>query len=312
MDRSVYREMVAQNQEKERLESTLAYLTEHLGRMLKQGEKVLICSRRHEKGDLSWLMEQAVLRCGARPVVWGPDRRWKTLLQQAFYSRATTVIGAPLVILGLAKLKKYNGIPLYIRRTITAGYPCLDWVMEGIIKGLDCKTAGCFGLGTSGVVAGFSCEKSHGVHLREDVYGVDIVDENGNPLPEGEVGEMVLYPKDRPDLRFPLGEIARLERAPCPCGCTAPRLLDMSYGSIDDPTLAELGQYLHSWTSVLDCNLVKGPCGLEIEMVVFPGEKLPKLPSAAKQVIRPWDPKHDEPIWFAPKSNISEFPWESD
>lgn len=312
MDRSAYQELVAHSREEARLESTIAYLAENLGRILKNGEKVLICSRKHEKDGLSWLMEQAVLRCGARPIVWGPDRRWKTLLQQAFYSRATTVIGAPLVILGLTKLKKYNGIPLYIRRAITAGYPCLDWMIDGIIKGLDCKTAGCFSLGITGVVAGFSCEKSRGVHLREEEYGVDILDENGNPVPEGEVGEMVLYSKDRPDLRYPLGENARIERTPCPCGCTSPRLMDMSHGRVDDEDLAELGQYLHSWTSILDCSLKKGPCGLEMEMVVFPGEKLPKLPSAAKQVVRPWDPKHDEPFWYAPKTNIPEFPWESD
>ena len=312
MDRSAYRELVMHSQEEARLESTVGYLAENLGRILKEGEKVLICSRKHEKGDLSWLMEQAVLRCGARPVVWGPDRRWKTLLQQAFYSRATTVIGAPLVVLGLAKLKKHNGIPLYIRRVITAGYPCQDWMIEGINKGLDCRTGGCFGLGITGVVAGFSCGKSLGVHLRDDVYGVEIQDENGNPVPDGEVGEMVLYAKDRPEVRYPLGENARIERAPCPCGCASPRLMDISYGRIDDAELSALGQYLHNWTSILDCNLKKGPCGLEMELVVFPGEKLPKLPSAAKQVVRPWDPKHDEPFWCAPKTNILELPWESD
>ena len=39
---------------------------------------------------------------------------------------------------------------------------------------------------------------------------------------------------------------------------------------------------------------------LEMEIVCFPGEKLPKLPSAAKLVVRPYNPKTDEPTWFYP------------
>lgn len=307
MDHPAYWEMVARNREGKRLENGILYLAQQLGRFLKRGEKVLICFHEHNAGDLGWCMEQAVLRCGAVPVIWGPDHRWKTLLQQAFYSRANTIIGPPLVILGLSKLKNHNGIPLYIRRAVMAGYPCPDWMIDGIVKGLDCTTVGCFGMGTTGVVAGFSCGQSWGVHLRQDAYGVDIVDDNGQPAADGEMGEMVLYPIDRPDLRLPLGENGRIDRTLCPCGCTAPRLMDLQARNTADPDLANLGQYLQSWTSVLDCRLRRGEYGLELELVVFAGEKLPKLPTAAKQVIRRWDPKHDEPFRYVPPERNWDF-----
>lgn len=299
MEQTALQEMLALAACEVSREQTIGYLAQHLRRFLKKREKVLICFFDHEEGGIGWLMEQAVLRCDGVPVIWGPDHRWKTLLQQAFYSRAGTVIGAPLIILGLTKLKKYNNIPLYIRHVVTAGYPCLDWMIDGIRSGLDCDSYGCFGIGTTGIAAGFSCEKSRGVHLREEC-GVDIMRPDGSLAPDGEEGEMVLYFKERPELRYPLGECGRIESAPCPCGCTGRRLMGMRPGKTEDPALAELGQYLQSWTSVLDCRLRKGECGLELELIVFAGEKLPKLPSAAKQVIRPWDPKHDEPFWYIP------------
>ena len=56
----------------------------------------------------------------------------------------------------------------------------------------------------------------------------------------------------------------------------------------------------------MDCRLNKGECGLEVEMIVFPGEKLPKLPNAAKRVIRPWDPETDEPFWYIPQLKKTE------
>lgn len=299
MEQIALREMLDLASEPGTQAKTIDYLAQHLSRFLKKREKVLICFFDHERGSLGWLMEQAVLRCEGVPVIWGPDHRWKTLLQQAFYSHAGTIIGPPLVILGLTKLKKYNNIPLYIRHVVTAGYPCLDWMIDGIVHGLDCDSYGCFGIKTTGVVAGFSCGKSRGVHLRPE-YCVDIVDGDGNPVAEGEEGEMVLYSREKPEQRYPLGETGRIETKPCLCGCSGPRLMDMQPGKTEDSALMELGQYLQSWTSVLDCRLRKGEYGLELELIVFAGEKLPKLPSAAKQVIRPWDPKHDEPFQYIP------------
>lgn len=311
MNSVMYQEMIAQAKTPAEQEMTIEYLCAHLRGFVKTSDRVLICFQDHSPDSIGWLMEQAVRKCGGEPVLWGPDHRWNTLLQQAFYSRAKTIIGSPLVILGLTKLKKHNGIPLYIRHVVTAGYPCLDWMIDGIVDGLDCSSWGSFGLGESGVVAGFSCGKSRGVHLREDVYGVDILDDAGNILPIGQTGQMVLYRKDNPEIRYFLGEKGRLEAAPCSCGCTAHRLMDMCPGNSEEKDLTELGQYLHSWTSVLDCSVKKGEYGLEMDLVVFPGEKLPKLPSVARQVIRPWNPKHDEPFPYVPAVNNVDFYRES-
>lgn len=306
MVRGAYWKIVEKSLEKGAQERSIEYLSEHLGKFLRKGERVLICFLEHEEGDLSWLMEQAVLHCGAVPVIWGPDHRWKTLLRQAFYSKASAIIGPPLIVLGMTKLKKYHETPLYIRKVITAGYPCLDWMIDGIVRGLDCEAGGCFSLGESGVVAGFACGRSWGVHVREAEYGVDIVDENGNSLPAGECGEIVIYPKSDPAVRYAMGENACLSPTPCRCGSKAPLLLEMRPGRTEDPDLAALGQYLQSWTSILDCRLRKGESGLEIEIVCFPGEKLPALPTAAKLVIRPWNPKNDEPFWYVPTLKVVE------
>jgi len=305
MDTEMFRKIVENGLEPAACEQTIIYLAEHLGKFLKKKERVLICFQNHREGSLGWVMEQAVCRCDAVPVLWGPDRRWKTLLQQAFYSRASAVIGPPLILLGLTKLIKYNQTPLFIRKVITAGYPCLDWMIEGIVKGLDCEVGGCFTLRDTAVVAGFACGHSWGIHLREEVYDVEIVDAEGKPLPPGELGEIVLFPKNAPDLRYPMGEFARMEKEICKCGSSAPRLLELGPGKSENDDLVELGQFLHSWTSILDCRVGRGESGLEIEIVCFPGEKLPRLPTAAKLVIRPWNPKNDEPFRYNPAEALS-------
>ena len=305
MYQDTYWKIIEKAREPEAMEKTICYLADHLGKFLRKKERVLICFPCREKYSLSWFMEQAVLRCEAVPVVW-EDRLWKTLLRQAFMNRVTAIIGPPLILLGLMKLKRHNETPLFVRKIIVSGYPAPEWMIDGLVKGFDCEVGGCFGLEHSGIVAGFACGHSWGVHLWEDAYGVDIVDDQGRSLPEGFQGQIVIYPKQNPELRLPIGDTAYLNTEVCKCGSTAPRLLNMCYGGLMDSELDSLAQHLMSWTSILDCHVKKGEFGLELEIICFQGEKLPQLPSAARLVIRPWDPASDTPLMHASSLKIPE------
>ena len=300
MNAAYYQKLIRISREPENREKTIAYLAEHLGKFLKRGEHLMLAFREHTEDNISGLLEEAAKRVEVIPVVWGPDHRWNTLLRQTYQSRANAVIGSPLVILGLMKLKKNSNTPLPIRKVITVGYPCLDWVAEGITEGLDCEVGGCFSVDEEGIVAGFACGHSWGVHLREEIYGVDIVDSQGNALPRGELGELVLWPKADPSARVNLGDLGRITGEDCGCGCEKLHLTDMQLGRNVDPDLYTLAQELQRWTSILDCRMAKTSSGLELEIVCFPGEKLPKLPYAAKLVVRAYSPKTDEPFWFIP------------
>ena len=305
MEQAAYWKLIKKTREPAFVEKTIGYLAQHLGAFLRKGERVLICFPCREQYSLSWYMEQAVLRCEAVPVVWS-DNLWKTLLRQAFMSKVTTLIGPPLILLGLMKLKRYNNTPLSVRKVITAGYPCPDWMIDGFVRGFDCEVGGCFGLEHSGIVAGFACGHSWGVHLWDKAYGVDIVDDQGKSLPEGHQGQMVLYLKEFPDLRLPIRDTAYLTTEPCKCGSSAPRLINMCYGGLMDSDLDALAHHLMSWTSILDCHVKRGSFGLEIEIICFQGEKLPQLPSAARLVVRPWDPQTDSPLLHASSLKVME------
>ena len=296
MEHPAYWALEKKAAEPKHMDETIFYVAKCLERFLRKREYVLICFPKQEFEALGTIFEQAVLQLDAIPIFWGPDRKWKTLLRQAFASRATTIIAPPKIVLGLSKLTKATGTPLSIRNAVTAGYPCPDWMIDGFIRGLDCRTWGCFGPGTGALVSGFSCGCSRGVHLRHDRYDIQILDHSGEPLPEGEFGLISVASLEDPKLRYVDQDLARLDRTPCACGQTAPRLMDITPGRRCDADVMALRQELHSWTSILDCRVEKSFYGLEIELVVFPGEKLPKLPTCAKRVIRPWVPDLDGPL----------------
>ena len=294
MNEIAYSRLVAMASEPEAQESSIRYLESQISTFLKKRERVLICFGT-EPGSFGSLVQQAVLRCGGIPVI-PEDMRWKTLMREAFFQRCSAIVGTPLLVLGLFKLAKRMQTPLYARNVVLAGYPSARWMIEGIRKGLDCDIYGCYEPGAGILVAGFSCDKRGSVHLRSDVYGVEIVEESGERAAPGELGEVVIFPVHMPEVRFYTGDFARLNHDLCSCGCNSPILFDFDTVRGVDPVLSMLGAELHQWTSVLDCRLSRTGYGLELEIVTFPGEKLPKLPSCAKLIVRNWNPEEDVPF----------------
>lgn len=69
--------------------------------------------------------------------------------------------------------------------------------------------------------------------------------------------------------------------------------------ALSQTDLNQLQRHLLHWSSVLDCRLVRGSYGLEIQAVVFPGKKLPEFPTCAKLDIQPWDPERHVPFYLA-------------
>ena len=294
MEQSGYGKLAALAQTPEAVEKAITYLQEHLQGFLRKKERILILFPRQDSVTFH-VLEEALDRCECTPMWIGEDRRWMTLLKTAFTSRSTCIMGSPLTLLGLSKLAKYMDTPLYVKNVLMAGYPTTKWLVNGVCQGLDCMAWGCFDPGPGNVISGFTCSQLDGVHVREDIFGVDIVDEQDQALPLGEFGRVVLYLKEDPAVRFAVGDVGRIDTKPCSCRSCAPKIIDMDVVK-DNPELSALGESLHLWSSILDCRMDKTECGLELEMVVFPGEKLPKLPTTAKLVVRPFNPELDEPF----------------
>ena len=83
----------------------------------------------------------------------------------------------------------------------------------------------------------FECKEQNGMHIWEDYYIVEIVDPDTlEPVPDGEVGEMVLTTLNReamPLLRYRTRDLTRILPGKCPCGREHKRL-DRMKGRSDD------------------------------------------------------------------------------
>ena len=84
---------------------------------------------------------------------------------------------------------------------------------------------------------GFECKEQNGLHFWEDYYIVEIVNpETLEPVPDGEIGELVLTSINReamPLLRYRTRDLTRVIGRGCPCGRNHVRL-DRMKGRSDD------------------------------------------------------------------------------
>jgi len=295
MREPVYRKIAALAEMPEAIDRSIAYMQENMSRFLRKNDRVLLCFPKQENAACR-ILEASVLACGGIPVWIGEDMRWMTILKIAFTMKCNCIVGPPLLLLGLSKVAKYMGTPLFARNVLMSGYPPTVWLVDGVRRGLDCMAWGCFDPGVGAVISGFTCQQVDGVHIRTSEYTVEIVDEEGNLLPDGESGRVILYPKADPSLRFAMGDKGRLDNKPCPCGSKEPKLVDMDTVKMGNEEMSDLGESLHYWSSILDCRMEKTECGLELEVVVFQGEKLPKLPTVAKLIVRAFNPETDVPF----------------
>ncbi len=149
----------------------------------------------------------------------------------------------------------------------------------------------------------FECTEQNGLHIWEDYYIVEIVDPvTLEPVPEGEVGELVLTTINReamPLLRYRTRDLTRILPGACPCGRQHLRL-DRMKGRSDDMIIlkgvnifpiqietvlmqfAELGNdYLITLTNEEANDLMT----VEVELKEF-SDEYPRLQALTREITR--------------------------
>lgn len=120
-------------------------------------------------------------------------------------------------------------------------------VQRFLEKTWNCRVFTHWGMTETGYGGGVQCGARAGYHLRDRDLLIEILDpETGQPVPEGQYGELVLTTLRRrgmPLVRYRTGDLGRMIAEPCACGCLKPRL-DKVEGRLDDSVRLSGGKVL--------------------------------------------------------------------
>jgi len=125
-----------------------------------------------------------------------------------------------------------------LRTLVIGAEPHSEETRRRIEDMLGVKAYNSFGMSEMcGPGVAFECKEQNGLHIWEDYYIVEIVNPDTlEPVPDGEIGEMVLTTINReamPLLRYRTRDLTRVLPGECPCGRHHKRL-DRMQGRSDD------------------------------------------------------------------------------
>ncbi len=243
------------------------------------GGRVLVLLPCDTPGNTGALLCEALGRVPAEALPFGivtaenADEAEALLLE----SEADAIVGIPTQLLWLA------GGPLAgcIRRAgrLKSALLATDHVPAPLAKRIEqawgCRVFEHYGLTESGLGGGVSCEAQGGYHLREADLLVEIVDaETGQPLPDGQEGEVVFTTLTRramPLIRYRTGDRACFSLRPCACGSSLRTLCRVEGRSRETAqlpggislSLAQLDEILFAVPGLVDYSpaLRRGPGG---------------------------------------------------
>ena len=151
----------------------------------------------------------------------------KTLMDKMDKFEPELLIAYTSVLVGLASLKmKGLGKKVNPKYIISSGEVLDDYSRKYIEEAFGARVLNLYATTEGGSIA-FECLKGN-FHINNDFTHVEILDKNGEAVPEGEFGSIVitrLYPGGTPIIRYTgLNDIASLKSGYCDCGMHTPLL----------------------------------------------------------------------------------------
>ena len=138
--------------------------------------------------------------------------------------------GYPSTLYILAKYLRRRGTTLPMRAVFSSSETVLPLQRAVIEQVFECPLFDFYGLAERVIFAG-ECEQHAGKHISAEFGYVEVVDEEGMPVPPGQPGYLVgtsLHNTAMPMIRYRTGDYSAILTDPCPCGRTSARLRDVT------------------------------------------------------------------------------------
>ena len=180
----------------------------------------------------AFIMHYGAEKVGVLVIPAGPGNTERQIeLMKTFGT--TCVHMTPSYALYVASVMQEKGIDpkrdLKLKRAYLGAEPYSEETRQKIEELLGIDVYNCYGLSEmGGPGVGFECQYKQGLHIWEDAYLIEIINpETGEPVKEGEVGELVITSLCReamPLIRYRTRDLTFVIPEPCECGRTHRRI----------------------------------------------------------------------------------------
>jgi phenylacetate-CoA ligase len=199
-----------------------------------------------------------------RPSFWRWNAPWKQLLLSSFHmhernlpayldamkARGCQFLEAyPSTAYVLARYVVDAGMTFPLRAVVCSSETLLPIQRATIEQAFACPVFDVFSQAER-VLFAMECEKHDGLHVQVEFGALEIVGDDGEPVPEGHFGRIIatgLQNYGMPLIRYEVGDVSALITAPCGCGRPLPRMASVTTKA-EDIVVTPEGRFISSST----------------------------------------------------------------
>jgi phenylacetate-CoA ligase len=154
--------------------------------------------------------------------------------------KATAIACTPSYLLHMNEVAKKMGVSVKddtcLKTAILGAEPWSLETRKRIETSMGIKAYDIYGTSELSGPLFTECEAQNGIHVWADHFLLEVIDKNGDPVKDGQKGELVVTTLSKealPLIRYKIGDITILNNEECECGRTHPRIMRI-LGRADD------------------------------------------------------------------------------
>lgn len=212
-------------------------------------------------------LRDALMRTELLPAFEMSERKLDAFAARLRRRRPKMLFGYPSALAHLARHAAERGIALDdvgINVAFVTGEKLYDEQRALIARTFACAVANGYGGRDAGFIA-HECPAG-GMHITAEDVVVEIIADDGQPVPRGSPGEIVithLASRDFPFIRYRTGDIGVLSDEKCPCGRGLPLLKNVE-GRSTDFIVAQDGTVMHGLALIYAVRDIPGVCQFKV------------------------------------------------
>ena len=217
--------------------------------------------------DRMRLIRDKLMRTELLPAFEMSDERVEAFIARIRQMRPKMLFGYPSAISHIAGYAEKKGLrldDLGVKVVFVTSERLYDHQREVISRVFACPVANGYGGRDAGFIA-HACP-SGSMHITAEDIVVEIIDGEGNVLPRGQSGEIVvthLATRDYPFVRYRTGDVGVLSDDACPCGRGLPVLSEIQ-GRSTDFVIAADGTVMHGLALIYVLRDIPGVASFKI------------------------------------------------
>lgn len=238
------------------------------------------------------ILRDKLLRTRLLPAFEMSKSKVDDFIEQIQRFRPKMLFGYPSALAHIAEQAKNSGAKLDrlgVKVAFVTSERLYDHQRDIIERVFNCPVANGYGGRDAGFIA-HQCPAGS-MHITAEDIIVEIVDANGNILPSGEAGEIVvthLATRDFPFIRYRTGDVGILSEEACTCGRGLPILQEIQ-GRTTDFIVAQDGTVLHGLALIY---VLRDLAGVESFKIIQHSLQITEVQISKKPYFPDWGDQH--------------------